>query len=47
MFILTGKNGIIRMRNGEPFVYTTRRTAEIGRALLSERFKQRLKISPA
>lgn len=49
MYILrsnkTGK--IMRMKNGEHFVYSDMRMAQMGKKYLEERFKAKLKIESA
>lgn len=46
MFKLTDDKGnFVKMkRTGEPFVYTTRATAELGRKILARHRKLRLKV---
>ncbi len=43
--LIDDKGQTVKMkRTGEPFIYTTRATADMGRAILARRRKLRLKV---
>lgn len=47
MFALKGKHGVVLMRDGSPFLYTSRDMAKIGRYVLSKEREESLTIVSA
>jgi hypothetical protein len=46
MYKLVNKKGRdVLMKNGTPFIYTTKHTAELGKKILEKRRKERLTIT--
>lgn len=47
MYKLVNRRGrTVNMKDGTPFIYSTERTAELGRKILEKKRKEKLKVEP-